>query len=62
MGRRHQKPWSTAAAQLTRYIDKTMCNRISSLKYRDDHKFEELMRRWSEVARQDFRLHYNILH
>ncbi|CAG7893252.1 unnamed protein product, partial [Brassica rapa] len=46
----HQKPWSTAA-QLTRYIDKTMCNRISSLEYRDDHKFEGLMRQWFEVAR-----------
>ncbi|XP_048637500.1 uncharacterized protein LOC125609928 [Brassica napus] len=29
--RRHQKPWSTAA-QVTRIIDKTMCNRMTSLR------------------------------
>uniref|UniRef100_A0A0D3BDB1 Uncharacterized protein n=2 Tax=Brassica oleracea TaxID=3712 RepID=A0A0D3BDB1_BRAOL len=47
--RRHQKSWSTAV-QVTRCIDRTMRNRISSLKYGSDHKFEELMRRWFEVT------------
>ncbi|CAG7883108.1 unnamed protein product, partial [Brassica rapa] len=47
--RRHQKSWSTAV-QVTRCIDRTMRNRISSLKYGRDHKFEELMRRWFEVT------------
>lgn len=56
-GRRHQKPWVTAA-QLTRSIDKTMRNRISSLKYRHDHKFEGLMRRWFEVAHLSFSTHF----
>lgn len=48
-GRRHQKPWSRAA-QITRSIDRTMQNRISSLKYGPNHKFEGLMRRWFEVS------------
>ncbi|CDY08633.1 BnaC04g19420D [Brassica napus] len=48
-GRRHQKPWSTAA-QVTRSIDKMIRNRISSLKYEPSHKFEGLRRRWFELA------------
>lgn len=48
-GRRHQKPWSTTS-QMTRLIDKTMRNRISSLKYRRGHKLEGLLCRWFEVS------------
>ncbi|KAG5375382.1 hypothetical protein IGI04_039978 [Brassica rapa subsp. trilocularis] len=48
-GRRHQKPWFTAA-QLTCSIDKTMRNGITSLKYGRDHKLKGLRRRWLEVA------------
>ena len=48
-GRRHQQPWSTTA-QMTRLIDRTIRNRISSLKYRRGHKLEGLLRRWFEVS------------
>lgn len=48
-GRRHQKPWSTPA-QITRQIDQTMRNRISSLRYGSDHKYGRLMQRWFKVA------------
>ncbi|XP_018461647.1 uncharacterized protein LOC108832687 [Raphanus sativus] len=48
-GRRHQKPWASAA-QVTRSIDKMMRNRISSRRYGARHKLTGLLRRWFEVA------------
>ena len=48
-GRRHQKLWSTAA-QITPLIDKTVRNRITSLKYGPSHKYAGLMQRWFTVA------------
>ncbi|XP_013665256.1 uncharacterized protein LOC106369680 [Brassica napus] len=48
-GRRHQKLWSTAA-QITRLIDKTVRNRITSLKYGPSHKYAGLMQRWFTVV------------
>lgn len=42
--------YSSAGQQVTRLIDKTMRNRISSLKYGRKHKLEGLLHRWFEVA------------
>jgi len=47
--RRHQTGHRTVD-QTVRVIDKAMRNRISSLRYRADHKFTGLMRRWFEVS------------
>lgn len=46
--RRHQCPWLPAEA-IIRQIYKAIRNRISSLKYTGNHKFEGLLRRWLEV-------------
>ncbi|CAA7031696.1 unnamed protein product [Microthlaspi erraticum] len=47
--RRHQTSW-TSLHQLSRLVDKSMRNRISSLNYRWPHKFEGLLRRWFEIV------------
>ena len=43
--RRHHTSWRTAEAMCA-VIDKAMRNRISSLKYRADHKYAGLLQRW----------------
>ncbi|KAL0698592.1 hypothetical protein Bca4012_054714 [Brassica carinata] len=48
-GRRHQKLWSTAV-QITCFIDNTMHNKITSLKYGPNHKYKEFMQKRFEVA------------
>ena len=48
-GRRHHTGWRTVY-QLIRIIDKTVRNRITSLRYKAGHKLEGLMRRWFEVT------------
>lgn len=47
--RRHGKAW-IPYEKLSAQIDKTMRNRISSLRYSYGRKFEGLMRRWFEVT------------
>ncbi|KAH0937539.1 hypothetical protein HID58_005000 [Brassica napus] len=47
--RKHGKAW-VWMEQLAHKIDKTMRNRISSLKYRHGSKLEGLMRRWFELT------------
>ncbi|KAL0724782.1 hypothetical protein Bca4012_039381 [Brassica carinata] len=46
--RRHQEDWINAET-MARRIDKSIRNRISSLKYTGSHKREGLLRRWLEV-------------
>ncbi|KAL0899307.1 hypothetical protein Bca101_083268 [Brassica carinata] len=41
--RRHQQVW-TSTDQMRRVIDKAMKNRITSLKYKPDHRLEGLLR------------------
>ena len=48
-GRRHHTCLRTVY-QLIRIIDKTVRNRITSLRYKAGHKLEGLMRRWFEVT------------
>ncbi|XP_013689368.1 uncharacterized protein LOC106393182 [Brassica napus] len=46
--RRHQKGYHSTE-QAIRIIDKAIRNRISSLRYKPDHKLAGLMQRWFEV-------------
>ncbi|KAF8103233.1 hypothetical protein N665_0188s0181 [Sinapis alba] len=48
-GKRHQRPWASVE-QLTHLIRKKMRNRINSLIYGSNHKFEGLLPRWFEVT------------
>ena len=47
--RRHQQSWKSTD-QLSRLIDKAVRNRISSLRYKPQHKLEGLLTRWFEVT------------
>ncbi|CDY70984.1 BnaCnng70710D [Brassica napus] len=46
--RRHQKGFRSMD-QTVRLIDKALRNRISSLRYKGDHKLAGIMQRWFEV-------------
>ncbi|KAF3561095.1 hypothetical protein DY000_02014087 [Brassica cretica] len=46
--RRHHGTWMTTD-RMIRQIDKAIRNRISSLKYRGNHKLAGLVSRWFEV-------------
>lgn len=48
-GRRHHTSFQTVR-QITRMIDKAVRNRITSLRYKHDHRLAGLMGRWFEVT------------
>ena len=47
--RRHHQTWTTTD-QMRRLIDKAVRNRLVSLPYKPDHKYEGLLKRWFQVT------------